>query len=63
MTTITVPTHINYIPEVMSEFDCRVLMMMKFRRRVKKLQEVTNELNDFKEINEFILSKRFAFDL
>jgi hypothetical protein len=58
-----IPTHINYIPEVMSEFDCRVLMMMKFRRRVKKLQEVTNDLDDFKEINEFILSKRFTFDL
>ena len=63
MTTIPVPTHINYIPEVMSEFDCRVLMMMKFRRCVKKLQEITNDLDDFKEINEFILSKRFTFDL
>ncbi|MFA5760429.1 MAG: hypothetical protein WC877_01550 [Dehalococcoidales bacterium] len=58
-----IPTHINYISEVMSEFDCRVLTMMKFRRRVKKLQEVTNDLDDFKEIDEFILSKRFAFDL
>ena len=58
-----VPTHINYIPEVMSEFDCRVLTMMKFRKRVKKLQEATGELDDFEEVREFILSKRFTFDL
>ena len=58
-----VPTHINYISDVMSEFDCRVLTMMKFRKRVKELQKVTGELDDFKEIREFILSKRFTFDL
>jgi hypothetical protein len=58
-----VPMKINYIPDVMSEFDCRVLIMMKFRRMVKRWHENFGLDDDLKEIEKFILSNRFTLQI
>lgn len=34
---------INHIPDVMSEFDCRVLSMMKMKRIIESIHESYNE--------------------